>query len=94
MGCPWSQYKTPTDAAQTSDLTKNGDAVQSNQQLPGANQPHYLKDENALTSGKDFKNVEFDPRLPFTKREAFKLLQSWRGIKRNITGAGVEMFSQ
>ena len=33
-----------------------------------------------------------DPRLPLTTREVFKLQQSWKGIKRNMAGTGVEMF--
>lgn len=35
---------------------------------------------------------ETDPRLPLNVRQAFKLKQSWKGIKRNTAEAGVEMF--
>lgn len=35
---------------------------------------------------------ESDPRIPLTIRQMFKLKQSWKGIKRKIDEAGVEMF--
>lgn len=48
---------------------------------------------------KDFDKLEektsvpqVDPRLPIDAREAFKLKQSWKGIKRKIEETGVEMF--
>lgn len=48
---------------------------------------------------KDFDKLEektsvpqVDPRLPIDAREAFKLKQSWKGIKRRIEETGVEMF--
>lgn len=36
--------------------------------------------------------TEMDSRIPLTVRQAFKLAQSWKAIKRNISAAGVEMF--
>ena len=33
-----------------------------------------------------------DPRLPLDARQAFKLKQSWTGIKRNMEETGMEMF--
>ena len=33
-----------------------------------------------------------DPRLPLNARQVFKLKKSWKGIKRNMAGTGVEMF--
>ena len=48
---------------------------------------------------KDFDKLEektsvpqVDSRLPIDAREAFKLKQSWKGIKRRIEETGVEMF--
>ena len=35
---------------------------------------------------------EVDPRLPLNVRQVFKLKQSWKGIKRKTSEAGVEMF--
>ena len=35
---------------------------------------------------------EVDSRLPLDARQAFKLKQSWKGIRRNIEHAGLEMF--
>lgn len=84
MGCPWSKYKA--DPAQSPDINM------AELPPPGTNRPYYLNDGNTLTSGKDFTAIEIDSRIPFTNREVFKLMQSWRGIKRNIAGAGVEMF--
>ena len=33
-----------------------------------------------------------DSRLPLDMRQVFKLKQSWKGIKRKIEEAGIEMF--
>ncbi len=33
-----------------------------------------------------------DPRLPLDARQVFRLQKSWKGIKRQITDAAVEMF--
>ncbi|WAR18788.1 CYGB1-like protein [Mya arenaria] len=33
-----------------------------------------------------------DPRLPLNARQVFKLKKSWKGIKRNMSQTGVEMF--
>lgn len=59
------------------------------------------KDNNATGSGPVFSNIKTvdptlksDPRLPLNTREAFKLKQSWKGIKRNIDQTGIEMFVQ
>lgn len=35
---------------------------------------------------------EKDSRLPLNVRQVFKLKQSWKGIKRKSSEAGVEMF--
>lgn len=55
------------------------------------------------TSTPEKKSIEFnevqdngipkvDPRLPLDAKQAFKLKQSWKGIKRKIEETGVEMF--
>lgn len=36
--------------------------------------------------------VDKDPRSPLDSRQAFKVKQSWKGIKRNMEDTGVEMF--
>ena len=33
-----------------------------------------------------------DPRLPLNARQVFRIQKSWKGIKRNMEGTGVEMF--
>ena len=33
-----------------------------------------------------------DPRLPLDVRQTYKLQKSWKGIKRKITDAAVELF--
>ncbi len=33
-----------------------------------------------------------DPRLPLDARQVFRLQKSWKGIKRKITDAAVELF--
>ena len=33
-----------------------------------------------------------DPRLPLNARQVFKLKKSWKGVGRDLIGAGVEMF--
>ncbi|XP_070181500.1 neuroglobin-like isoform X2 [Littorina saxatilis] len=40
----------------------------------------------------NFSNVVVDDRLPLSVRQCFRLIQSWRAIKRNISETGVEMF--
>ena len=35
---------------------------------------------------------DVDTRLPLDTRQVFKLKQSWKGIRRKIEEAGVEMF--
>ena len=35
---------------------------------------------------------EGDSRLPLDARQAFKLKQSWKGVKRKMEDAGIEMF--
>ena len=41
----------------------------------------------------DVKDIpEVDPRIPLNIRQVFKLKQSWKGIKRKTSEAGVEMF--
>lgn len=32
-----------------------------------------------------------DPRLPLNARQVFKLKKSWKGVKRDLGSAGVEM---
>ena len=34
----------------------------------------------------------YDPRLPLTARQVFKLQRSWKAIQRNMQVAGIEMF--
>lgn len=33
-----------------------------------------------------------DPRLPLDARQVFRIKKSWKGIKRKLTEAGVELF--
>ncbi len=33
-----------------------------------------------------------DPRLPLTQRQVYKIKTSWKGVRREITSAGLEMF--
>ena len=33
-----------------------------------------------------------DPRLPLTPKQHFLLQKSWKAIKRNIEGMGIELF--
>jgi len=33
-----------------------------------------------------------DPRLPLNARQVFKIKKSWKGIKRNLSATGLEMF--
>nr|KAG5704246.1 hypothetical protein BaRGS_012534 [Batillaria attramentaria] len=40
----------------------------------------------------DFSSLVMDDRHPLTARQCFKLVQSWRAIKRNMAFTGVEMF--
>ena len=47
-------------------------------------------EENGENKGT--KVPEVDSRLPLDARQVFKLKQSWKGIKRKIEEAGVEMF--
>lgn len=62
--------------------------VQSNTEARAqSNCPDNFKDLNEVRS-----IPEVDPRIPLNMRQVFKLKQSWKGIKRNITEAGVEMF--
>ena len=35
---------------------------------------------------------ETDPRLPLDARQTYKLQKSWKGIKRKITDAAIELF--
>ncbi|XP_005092314.1 neuroglobin isoform X1 [Aplysia californica] len=85
MGCPWSkQHKTHSRNEQTQVPLVNGST--------GHNCPYYMT-ENGLAASHSMQK-DIDPRLPFNKQQIFKLLQSWRGIKRNMSEAGVEMFAQ
>ena len=45
-------------------------------------------DEESLTK----EAPAVDPRLPLTAREVYRLTSSWKAIKRNMEGTGVEMF--
>ena len=38
------------------------------------------------------ENPKSDKRLPLNARQVFKLKQSWKGIKRKLGEAGIEMF--
>ena len=38
------------------------------------------------------ENPKSDKRLPLDARQVFKLKQSWKGIKRKLGEAGIEMF--
>ncbi|XP_076443112.1 myoglobin-like [Babylonia areolata] len=40
----------------------------------------------------DFSSVVVSSQHPMTVKQCFSLIQSWRAIRRNITGTGVEMF--
>lgn len=51
------------------------------------NDNEIFKDLNEVT---EIPNV--DHRIPLNVRQVFKLKQSWKGIKRKIAEAGVEMF--
>ena len=46
-----------------------------------------FKDLNEVNSSSDVH-----PMIPLNVRQVFKLKQSWKGIKRKIADAGVEMF--
>ena len=46
-----------------------------------------FKDLNEVNSNSDVSS-----KIPLDVRQVFKLKQSWKGIKRKITEAGVEMF--
>ena len=48
--------------------------------------------ENVHDENDEHKLSEVDSRLPLDARQVFKLKQSWKGIKRKIEEAGVEMF--
>ena len=37
-------------------------------------------------------NAKFDKRLPLTVRQKFNIMNSWKGIARNIEEAGILMF--
>ena len=61
----------------------------------GCRQSHFnykktSSDENNLQDLNKMPDV--DSRLPLDARQVFKLKQSWKGIKRKIEEAGVEMF--
>lgn len=33
-----------------------------------------------------------DARIPLTRRQKFVLIKNWKGIERDVTNAGTEMF--
>lgn len=61
----------------------------------GCRQSHVNNSDNN-SEDENFKDLnkinEVDSRLPLDARQVFKLKQSWKGIKRKIEEAGVEMF--
>ena len=59
----------------------------------GCRQSHLNYTEKLTEDDNTHDNVvEVDSRLPLDARQVFKLKQSWKGIKRKIEEAGVEMF--
>ena len=53
----------------------------------------YSKEEDNFKDLKEvFKLPEVDKRLPLNVRQAYKLKQSWKGIKRRMKETGIEMF--
>ena len=65
----------------------------------GCIQTTHSKGETEQSINGNFTNLnevkaatEIDPRLPLNVRQIFKLKQSWKGIKRKSTEAGVDMF--
>ena len=61
--------------------------IQSKTKELKLNDNEIFKDLNEINS-----IPEVDPRIPLNVRQVFKLKQSWKGIKRNISDTGVEMF--
>ena len=61
--------------------------IQSKTKELKLNDNEIFKDLNEINS-----IPEVDPRIPLNVRQVFKLKQSWKGIKRNISETGVEMF--
>lgn len=42
---------------------------------------------------KDSTSLEYDdPRIPLTKKQKFILTKNWKGIARDVTEAGANMF--
>ena len=58
--------------------------------------PKDIEKVNDIDNFDDLNEVkdipDADPRLPLNIRQVFKLKQSWKGIKRKSSEAGVEMF--
>lgn len=50
------------------------------------------KEDTSQGFGEITKIKHVDSRLPLDARQAFKLKQSWKGVKRKIEEAGIEMF--
>lgn len=44
-----------------------------------------------LGSGGGHQQPTSDPRLPLTPMQVFKLKKNWKGVKRRLEDAGVEM---
>ena len=40
----------------------------------------------------EFESSVLDPRIPLTTRQIFLLQRSWRGISRNMSETGLNMF--
>ncbi|CAG9538432.1 unnamed protein product [Cercopithifilaria johnstoni] len=53
-----------------------------------ANEPDQYNKSNAKKIDSEFN----DPRIPLTRKQKFVLIKNWKGIERDVTTAGIEMF--
>lgn len=55
--------------------------------------PEGESDQQHKSSNTESSNNEFnDPRIPLTRKQKFVLIKNWKGIERDVTNAGIEMF--
>ncbi|VDK84428.1 unnamed protein product [Litomosoides sigmodontis] len=54
--------------------------------------PVNVTDQCNKSSGKPTDDEFNDSRIPLTRRQKFVLTKNWKGIERDVTNAGIEMF--
>ena len=94
MGCirdkPLKTFCSPTPADDDQGRRLEDREGEDSVAVVVTNGPH--KGEVPRDKVSNFSNVVVDERMPLSVRQCFCLVQSWRGIKRNMSMTGVEMF--